>query len=118
MRPHRVRIFTALILTLCALVAPPILAEDVAEVGVGGAKIAVIFTEPVAEPLRKSVIEWVQTAARAVSIYYERFPVERAEIRVRLHGGRGVRNGTTYGLAWRLNHDLGRARKHGDRFHP
>lgn len=99
MRARRGRFVTALIVTLFAFMVPQILAEDAVEVSVGGAKITVIFTESTAKPLRKRVIEWVRTSARAVSIYYEHFPVEHAEIRVRLHSGRGVRNGTTYG--WR-----------------
>jgi hypothetical protein len=99
MRADRVRILTAVALPVYALVVPPILAEDVAQVSVGGAKIAVIFTEPTAEPLRNLVIDWVQKSAHAVSIYYESFPVARAEVRIRLHSGRGARNGTTYG--WR-----------------
>jgi hypothetical protein len=99
MKAHRFRILTVIAMALCAFVVPRILAEDVAQVEVGGTNIAVIFTEPAAEPLQKLVIEWVRTSARAVSTYYERFPVARAEVRVRLHTGRGARNGTTYG--WR-----------------
>ena len=80
------------------LVCTPLLvAQDRAQLAVGGAKLEVVFSERPLEPLRTAVLDWIGTSARAVTHYHERFPVPRVEIRVRQDDGRGARNGTSYG---------------------
>jgi hypothetical protein len=72
-------------------------AQDTAQIEIGGGKIDVIFSSTPGEPLRKLVLDWAASSARAVTVYYERFPVSRLPIRVRLFEGRGVRGGQTTG---------------------
>ena len=55
------------------------------------------FSSTPAEPLRKLVLGWVASSARAVTVYYEQFPVSHLQIRVRFFEGRGVRGGRTTG---------------------
>ena len=72
-------------------------AQDNAQMEIGGGKINVIFTSAPAEPLRKLVLGWVASSARAVTVYYELFPVSHLQVRVRFFEGRGVRGGRTTG---------------------
>jgi hypothetical protein len=72
-------------------------AQDNAPLEIGGGRIDVIFSTAPAEPLRKLVLGWVTSSARAVTVYYERFPVSRLQIRLRFFEGRGVRGGRTTG---------------------
>ena len=65
---------------------------------VGGASIQIDFA-PGDLDLRKSdVIQWIETAARAASEYYGKFPVARARVLVvPIADERGVLTGTTWG---------------------
>jgi hypothetical protein len=72
-------------------------AQDKAQLEIGGGRIDVIFTSAPGEPLRKLVLGWVASSARAVTVYYEQFPVSNLRIRVRFFEGRGVRGGQTTG---------------------
>jgi hypothetical protein len=72
-------------------------AQDSARLEIGGGKIDVTFESAPAEPLRKLVLSWVESSARAVTVYYEQFPVSHLEIRLRFFEGRGVRGGRTTG---------------------
>jgi hypothetical protein len=72
-------------------------AQDTAQIEIGGGKIDVIFASTPSEPLRKLILDWAASSARAVTVYYERFPVSHLPIRVRLFEGRGVRGGQTNG---------------------
>lgn len=76
---------------------PRTTAQDSAQLEIGGGKIEVIFSSAPSEPLRKLVLGWVTSSARAVSVYYEKFPVSHLEIRLRFFEGRGVRGGRTTG---------------------
>ena len=90
-------------------VVPPILAmiwlsfahltaaQDHAQLEIGGGKIDVDFSSTPAESLRKLVLGWVTSSGRAVSVYYEQFPVSHLQLRLRLVEGRGVRGGRTTG---------------------
>jgi hypothetical protein len=73
-------------------------AQDNEQVEIGGGKIEVIFSSPPAESLRKLVLGWIASSARAVTIYYEQFPVSHLQIRLHSFEGRGVRGGRTTGL--------------------
>jgi hypothetical protein len=72
-------------------------AQDNAHLEIGRGKIEVTFESAPAEPLRKLVLDWVTSSARAVAVYYEQFPVSHLELRVRFFEGRGVRGGRTTG---------------------
>lgn len=43
------------------------------------------------------MLDWVSAAARAVTVYYDHFPVTHVLIRVRFFDGHGVRSGQTFG---------------------
>lgn len=65
---------------------------------VGGASIQVDFAPGSLDLPRNDVIEWVETAAKSVSVYYGRFPVARMRILiVPVADDRGVLTGTTWG---------------------
>src|SRR5664279_5681921 len=76
---------------------PRIAAQDDSRLEIGGGKIDVVFDSTPAEPLRKLVLGWVASSARAVTVYYEQFPVSSLTIRLRFFDGRGVRGGRTTG---------------------
>jgi hypothetical protein len=62
---------------------------------IGGGNIVVEFESAPSESLRKLVLDWVAASARAVSIYYQRFPVSDVRISLRFFEGRGTRSGHT-----------------------
>jgi hypothetical protein len=64
---------------------------------IGGGKIDIVFASAPAEPLRKLILGWVASSARAVTVYYEQFPVSHLQLRVRFFEGHGVRGGRTTG---------------------
>jgi hypothetical protein len=72
-------------------------AQDDAHLEIGGGKIEVIFSSAPAESLRELVLGWVASSARAVTTYYEQFPVSHLQIRLRFFEGSGVRGGRTTG---------------------
>ena len=68
------------------------------KIHVGGALIRLDVAPGPLDLNRAQVIAWVQTAARAVSEYYGRFPVPRARVLVvPVADRRGVLTGTTWG---------------------
>lgn len=65
---------------------------------VGGATLQLDFAAGALDLPHDLVVHWVETAARAVSGYYGRFPVAKARILVQpVAGQRGVLHGTTWG---------------------
>jgi hypothetical protein len=65
---------------------------------IGGARLQIDFAEGSFDLPRGQFVEHIQNAARAVIIYYGRFPVPRARILVIPVSGRhGVLQGTTWG---------------------
>ena len=87
-----------LILTMTWLsLAPQTTAHNNAHLEIGGGKIDVAFSSTPAEPLRELVLGWVTSSARAVTVYYERFPVSHLQLEIRFSQGRGVRGGRTTG---------------------
>jgi len=62
---------------------------------VGGGTIEVSFEAGQFDLPRPVMLDWVKSAARAVTSYYGRFPVPRARIYIYPEGGRGVSHGTT-----------------------
>jgi len=78
---------------------PAAIPDNAARLEVGGGRIDVAFSSAPAAPVRKLVLAWVASSARAVTVYYEQFPVARLQMKVRFFEGRGVRGGRTMG--WR-----------------
>ncbi len=72
-------------------------AQDSAQLQIGGGQIEVAFSSSPSATQRKLVLDWVSLAAHAVTVYYERFPIDHVLIRVRFFDGRGVRAGQTFG---------------------
>jgi hypothetical protein len=71
--------------------------QDANTVEVNGGRIALDFTSPPTPELRKLVLDWINTAARAVTGYYEKFPVSKLQLRIKIVDGRGVHGGQTFG---------------------
>jgi len=63
---------------------------------IGGAQIQVDFAKGQFELPNAALLHWVETAARAVTAYYGRFPVQRARVVIVPIGGEGI-HGTTWG---------------------
>src|ERR1044072_9285493 len=72
-------------------------AQDNAQLEMGGGRIDVLFSSAPEAPLRKLILGWVSSSARAVTVYYEQFPVSRLQLRLRFFDGHGVRGGRTTG---------------------
>ena len=87
----------AMVATLWLLVGAGSRAQDKATLEIGGGRIEVIFTSVPAESLRKLVLDWIGTSARAVTVYYDQLPVSDLEIKIRFFEGRGARGGRTTG---------------------
>ncbi len=79
------------------LVAPRTSAQDAEELEIGGGKIDIVFTPSPSESLRKLVLGWIKSSARAVTVYYARFPVSHLQLEIRLIDGSRVRGGRTTG---------------------
>jgi len=82
---------------LTVLVARGLRASDDEHLRVGGADIAITFDSLPAPPLHTLVLDWITTSAKAVTVYYQKFPVNNVRIYIRLFDGRGVRGGFTKG---------------------
>jgi len=72
-------------------------AQDTAQLQIGGGTIDIAFKSSPAEPLRTMILNWITTAARSVSTYYEKFPVRHVNITVEIHDGRGINSGRASG---------------------
>jgi hypothetical protein len=77
--------------------SPRATAQDKAQLEIGSGRIDVTFASAPAEPLRKLLLGWVMSSARAVTVYYERFPVSRLRLEIRFFEGRGAHGGRTTG---------------------
>ena len=92
-----VRVASLIFATFWLLLTSRTAAQDNAQLEVSGGQIDVSFSSPPAEPLRQLILEWVASSARAVTIYYEKFPVSHLRLRIRISEGRGVHGGRTTG---------------------
>jgi hypothetical protein len=86
-----------IVATIWLLLISRAVAQGDARLEIGGGKIEVICESAPAEPLRKLVLDWVTSSARAVTVYYGQFPASHLRLRVRFFDGRGVRGGRTTG---------------------
>ena len=71
--------------------------DDNVPLKIGGGEIQVSFDSASFDVPRAALLDWVRVAARAVTAYYGRYPVPRARVHIHATGGRGVRNGVSYG---------------------
>src|SRR5246500_3413515 len=72
-------------------------ARENAQLQIGGATLDISFEPNPPEDLRKLVLNWVATAARAVTTYYTKFPVSHVGIAINFHDGEGVNSGRAFG---------------------
>jgi hypothetical protein len=72
-------------------------AQENAQLKIGGGTIDVSFDPPPSAPLRQLVLDWIATAARAVTTYYTKYPVPHVAIAVSFHDGEGVDSGRAFG---------------------
>ena len=86
-----------LIFAICLGLSTADAAQTNAQLFVDNARIDLSFTSTPTEPLRSIVLDWVSAAARAVTTYYEQFPVSHVNIRVSLYDGHGAKSGQTSG---------------------
>jgi hypothetical protein len=63
----------------------------------GGGTIAIELDSAGMLVTHDEILQWIKTAARAVSHYYGRYPVKEVYIRVKPRHGKGNASGTTYG---------------------
>jgi hypothetical protein len=62
-----------------------------------GGVLEVAFTEGRLDLPRQQVLAWIEKIARAVTLYFGRFPVERARLLLILGEGRGLHSGESFG---------------------
>src|SRR6516225_3250554 len=72
-------------------------AQDAAQLRIGGGTIDIEFTSAPAQPLRKMILDWITTAARSVTTYYEKYTVAHVDITVSVRDGRGISSGHAFG---------------------
>jgi hypothetical protein len=78
------------------------IAQDKAQLQIGGATIDIAI-DPVPSPdLHKLILNWIATAARAVTTYYTKYPVPHVSIAVNLEDGARVNSGRAFG--WQQAH--------------
>ncbi len=91
---HPGRFLMPFLLVLITLFATP---SPATPIEIGGGKIDVVFESNDPDFPRAPALEWITTAARAVTKYYGRYPVAHAVIRVRPVAGDRIGSGKTFG---------------------
>jgi hypothetical protein len=88
----------ALLVALAMLLCPDdASAGNEQQLKISGGNIRIEFESLASPSLRKLVIEWVTASARAISIYYQKFPVSDLRIGIRFFDGHGTRSGHANG---------------------
>ena len=64
---------------------------------VGGGTLNVAFAPSEIDLPRAAIMDWLTTSAKAVTVYFGKFPVASARILIVPASGSGVQNGTTFG---------------------
>ncbi|HEY1583063.1 MAG TPA: hypothetical protein VGF73_08190 [Chthoniobacterales bacterium] len=77
-------------------VVPPSPAQGTT-IQVGGGRIDVVFLTDASKQIQALALDWVTTAARAVTKYYGRFPVPRVAVRIRFDDATRIHSGETFG---------------------
>lgn len=70
---------------------------DVARVELDGTVLTVHFQGAINAKPRQAVLDWIKRSARAVSVYYGRFPLRTVDIVINPFAGRGVTGGRAFG---------------------
>jgi len=84
-------------------------------VQVGGGVVEVNFDSDQFDLPRKALLDWISAAARAVTVYFGRFPVDHAQLQVTMAPGRrGVSGGVTFGEGPRTRIRVGQHATAGD----
>lgn len=91
---HPDRFLLPFFLALITLFASP---SPATPIEIGGGKIDVVFESNDPDFPRALALEWIATAARAVTKYYGRYPVAHAVVRVRPVAGDRIGSGKTFG---------------------
>jgi hypothetical protein len=91
---HPDRFLLPLLLGLSTLFASP---SSAARIEIGGGKIDVVFESNDPDFPRTLALDWIATAACAVTKYYGRYPVDHAVVRVRPVAGDRIGSGKTFG---------------------
>ena len=95
--------------TGCSTRDPSQADQDKARLRIGGGTLDITFDSTPSPALRQLAVDWTTRAARAVTVYYARFPVRHADIVIHVGGGNGVRSGGASGNRGpRINVSLGR----------
>ena len=71
--------------------------QDNARLQIGGATIDITLDPAPSADLRKLIVDWIATAAQAVTTYYLKFPVSHVAIAVNIRDGEGVHAGRAFG---------------------
>ncbi len=72
-------------------------AEAPVRLAVPGAMLTVRFAEGALALPRDRILDWIARSARAVAVYYGRFPLAAVDILVVPVGGKGVKHGKAFG---------------------
>jgi hypothetical protein len=86
-------------LTLVSVAAIPVVgrSQDHAQFEIGGATLSITFDSSPTAEFRQLTLDWVTRAAKAVTVYYARFPVRHADISIHIRDGRRVGPGRASG---------------------
>jgi hypothetical protein len=68
-----------------------------AQLEIGGGTLSISFDSTPATEFRQLTLDWVTRAAKAVTVYYARFPVRHVDIFIHVRGGRAVGSGSASG---------------------
>jgi hypothetical protein len=71
--------------------------QDAARLQIGGGTLDITFDAKPNAALRQLTLDWITRAAKAVTIYYTRFPVQHVDITIHLGEGSGVGAGRASG---------------------
>jgi hypothetical protein len=86
---------------LALLVVLPLLAVSAGEmystILVGGSRLDIVVEKGRLRVPEDGLLDWVQSAAESVTVYYGHFPLPRVLIRITPVEGTGVRDGMTFG---------------------
>ena len=93
---HSDRFILPVLFALTPLFASP---SRAVPIEIGGGKIDVVFESNEPGFPRVLALEWITTAARAVTKYYGRYPVAHAVVRVRPVAGDWIGSGKTFGTS-------------------
>lgn len=95
----RLRIAPGLALVLAGAIAfaTPNRGEDTARLRIGGGTLDITFDAAPSPALRQLALDWITRAAKAVTVYYTRFPVRHVGIAIHVREGNGARGGRTSG---------------------